>query len=85
MVVQGEYGKVCRLKKSLYGFKQSLQAWFARFNEVIPKFQMKRSDHNHSVLYKQSYASCILPIVYLYDIVITSSDKQGFSKLKIFL
>ena len=27
-VAQGEYGKVCHLKNSLYGLKQSPRAWF---------------------------------------------------------
>ena len=27
-VVQGEIGKVCRIRKSLYGFKQSPLMWF---------------------------------------------------------
>jgi Reverse transcriptase (RNA-dependent DNA polymerase) len=28
-------GKVCRFKKSLYGLKQSTQAWFDRFRKVM--------------------------------------------------
>ena len=28
---------VCRLKKALYGFKQSLRAWFDRFTEFVKR------------------------------------------------
>ena len=73
------------MKKSLYGLKQSPRAWFGKFSEVVIEFGMKKSDHDHSVFYKQSDAGCILLAVYVDDIVITGSDKQGISKLKNFL
>ena len=84
-VAQGEYGKVCRLKKSLYGLKQSPRAWFGRFSEVVSEFGMKKSDHDHSVFYKQSDSGCILLAIYVDDIVITGSDKLGILQLKTFL
>ena len=32
-----EGGKVCKLKRTLYGLKQSPRAWFGRFTEVMKK------------------------------------------------
>ena len=34
-VAQGESGLVCRLRRSLYGLKQSPRAWFGRFSSVV--------------------------------------------------
>ena len=34
-VAQGESGLICRLRRSLYGLKQSPQVWFDRFSSVV--------------------------------------------------
>ena len=39
-VAQGEISRVCHLRKSLYGLKQSPCAWFDKFSQVIEKFDM---------------------------------------------
>ena len=68
-VAQREIGKVCRLRKSLYGLKQSPRAWFGNVNQAIKKFGMQKSKFDHSVFYKNSNSSIILLVVYVNDIV----------------
>ncbi|RVW58902.1 Retrovirus-related Pol polyprotein from transposon RE2 [Vitis vinifera] len=59
-VAQGESGLVCRLRRSLYGLKQSPRAWFSRFSSVVQEFGMLRSTTDHSVFYHHnSLGQCI--------------------------
>ena len=37
-VAQGEFGKMCRLHKAIYGLKQFFRAWFGKFSEAMLKF-----------------------------------------------
>ena len=49
---QGECGhKICRLKKLLYGLKQSLRAWFDHFASVIQEFDLCRTKEDHSLCF----------------------------------
>jgi len=51
-VAHGESsGMVCRLRKSLYGLKQSPRAWFGNFSNVVQQFGMTRCEADHSVFY----------------------------------
>ena len=84
-VALGEISRVCCLRKSLYGFKQSPRTWFGKFSQVIEMFGMQKSKSNHSVFYKNFKACIILLVVYVNDIVITISDMAGISSLKSFL
>ena len=82
-VTQGKSSLVCRLRRSLYGLKQSPRAWFRRFSSVVQEFGMTRSTSNHSVFYHHtSSGQCIYLIVYVQDIVITCSNQDGIQKLK---
>ena len=82
-VAHGESSLVCRLHRYLYGLKQSRRAWFGRFSSVVQEFDMTRSTLDHSVFYHHaSSGHCIYLIVYVDDIVITSSDQDDIRKLK---
>ena len=84
-VAQGEIEKVCRLRKSLYGLKQSPRAWFGKFSQAVEKFGMQKSKSGHFVFYKNSSYGIILMVVYVDNIVITVSDFKGISSFKSFL
>jgi len=73
---------VCRLRKFLYGLKQSPRAWFGKLSNVVQQFGMTRSEADHSVFYSHSSVGCIYLVVYVDDIVITGSDHHGISQVK---
>ncbi|RVW17806.1 Retrovirus-related Pol polyprotein from transposon RE1 [Vitis vinifera] len=82
-VAQGESCLVCRLRRSLYGLKQSSRAWFSRFSSVVQEFGMFYSTSDHSVFYHHnSSGQCIYLVVYMDDIVITGSDQNDIQNLK---
>ena len=50
-VAQREFGLICKLRRSLYGLKQSPRAWFSRFSSVVQEFGMIQSVADHSVFF----------------------------------
>ena len=84
-VAQAEIGRVCLLRKSLYGLKQSPCAWFDKLSDLIEKFCMQKSKSDHYVFYRNSQSGIILLVVYIDDIIITRDDMAGISSLKSFL
>ena len=54
-VAQGESSRmVCRLRKSLYGLKESPRAWFGKFSNVVHQFGMTWCEADHFVFYQHS-------------------------------
>jgi len=79
----GGHSLVCKLKKSLYGLKQSPRAWFGRFSKVLQQFGMTHCESDHSVFLKCSSSNKYIYLeVYVDDIVITSDDYEGIKALK---
>jgi len=46
--------RVCRLKKSLYGLKQSPRAWFDRFTKTVAQYGYSQCQANHTLFVKTS-------------------------------
>jgi len=75
--------KVCRLKKSLYGLKQSPRAWFERFGTVVKGIGYTQSQADHTLFYKHSATNKIaILIVYVDDIILTGDDSSELKSLR---
>ncbi|KAI3421371.1 uncharacterized protein J3R85_012404 [Psidium guajava] len=78
-----EARKVCKLKKSLYGLKQSPRAWFERFGKVIKRYGYTQGQADHTMFYKHSKEGKVaILIVYVDDIVLTGDSYDELEKLK---
>ncbi|KAA0035041.1 Cysteine-rich RLK (receptor-like protein kinase) 8 [Cucumis melo var. makuwa] len=81
---EAQFGQlVCKLKKSLYGMKQSLRAWFDIFTTFV-KFEGYSQGHfDHTLFTKVSKTGKIdVLIVYADDIVLIGDDQTEISQLK---
>ncbi|GKV30597.1 hypothetical protein SLEP1_g39391 [Rubroshorea leprosula] len=73
---------VCKLKRSLYGLKQAPRAWFERFRQVIVDAGYVQSSHDYSLFMHNSPQGVTLLLIYVDDMLITGSNKEGIAKLK---
>lgn len=67
---------MCKLKKSLYGLKQSLRDHFFKFSNAISEFYLLKCQTFHSVFHLHTNAGLHLMIVYVEKIVITRSHSR---------
>ena len=68
--------KVYKLKKSLYGLKQSSRAWFGRFTKSIRTFGYRQRNLDHTLFLKKHHGKITTLIVYVDDMVVTENDPK---------
>jgi hypothetical protein len=74
--------KVYRLKKLLYGLKQSPRAWFDRFRRAICSMGYKQCNEDHTVFYQHFGRRITILAVYVDDIIITGDVELEIACLK---
>jgi len=79
-----ETDNACKLKKIIYGFKQSIRASFDKFSTVVARYGLRRSSSDHSIFVRDYSTGIIILTVYV-DIVVTKEDHQGIIQLKAYL
>ena len=83
--VEGEDHKVYKLKKSLYGLKQSSRQWYYTFHNAITTYGFKANEYVHCVYYWNSGSNFIILSLYVDDILIASNIFASIEEIKNFL
>jgi len=63
--VSHDSGYICKLKKTLYGLKQTLRAWFDKFYIVISSFGFVFGSHDSALFVKCTDAGRIIMSLYV--------------------
>lgn len=67
---------VCKLNKALYGLKQAPRAWYEQLTAALIKFDFAANKCDPSVFTYASKGTCVYVLVYVDDILITSTSSQ---------
>jgi transposase InsO family protein len=71
---KGHERKVCRLKRSIYGLKQSSRQWYFRFHDSITSFGFEMIEEDHCLYLKRSKRSILILSLYVDDILLAGND-----------
>jgi hypothetical protein len=75
-------GMVCHLRRSLYGLKQALRAWFQRFASVVTAAGFSASAHDLALFVHVSPRGRTLLLLYVDDMIITGDDREYIAFVK---
>ena len=78
-------GNVLRLKKAIYGLKQSPRACYHKLSTTLNGRGFVKSEADHTLFTLTSQQGIIVILIYVDDIIITGSDKEGIISTKAFL
>jgi hypothetical protein len=75
----------CHMRKSIYGLKQASRQWYLKFDETIRSFGFKENEEHNCIYAKFRNGKFIFLILYVDDILLTSSDVSLLLETKRFL
>jgi transposase InsO family protein len=81
----GSTGKVCRLRKALYGLRQAPRQWFAKLSSALKLFGFKQSTADYSLFCYTKGDVSLYVLVYVDDLLIAGSGHDAVIKLKAYL
>jgi hypothetical protein len=75
-VVKGKKELVCKLKKSLYGLKQSPRMWYKKIDTYLLELGFTRSKEDHCVYFKLIGDHLIYLVLYVDDMLLIRNNKE---------
>lgn len=78
-VVKSKSNLVCKLKKSLYGLKQSPRMWYQKFDTYVLSLGFERSKSDHYVYYKSDGDHFLFIALYVDDMLFIGKGKGMIS------
>jgi hypothetical protein len=73
----------CRLKKSLYGLRQSLRQWYNKFDSFMVSQNYTRIEYDHCVYFnKLNNGIFIILVMYVDDIILARKSITEINRLK---
>ena len=73
---------VLRLKKAIYGLKQSPRAWYHKLSTTLNGKGFVKSEADHTLFTLTSKQGIVVILIYVDDIIITGSDKKSIISTK---
>lgn len=64
-MVHGKESHVCRLKKTLYGLKQALRAWYSRIDNYLQSLGFTKSDADSNLYFKVVENHLLILVLYV--------------------
>jgi len=82
--IPGSQGKVCRLRKTLYGLKQSGRQWYQRLVEImVDELGFTRCEVDQAVFFQHCGKSLIIVLVHVDDCTIVATAQSLIDRFKI--
>ena len=81
--VQHQTGtSICKLKKSLYGLKQTHRQWYKKFDSFMVSQGYTRSEYDHCLYFKKLNDIFMILVLYVDDMLIVSKSMDEINRLK---
>ncbi|KAJ4796665.1 Retroelement pol polyprotein-like [Rhynchospora pubera] len=75
-------GKVCRLRKSIYGLRQAPRMWFSKLRVALKTYGFVQSKADYSLFTCRKGNSFLAILIYVDDLVITGDDSGAIKDFK---
>lgn len=75
-------GQIRKLRKAIYGLKQSGRAWNKKLNTVLKEIGLRQSEADPCIYYNTNKSERIIIAVYVDDLLILYNDKKTKNDIK---